>query len=414
MARIRTIKPEFWEDETVATLSRDARLLFIATFNMADDEGLLRWTPDFIKAQVFMYDHDLTLEGITTIMKEITDAGLLYPYLGGKLNQRLACIINFHRHQKINRPQPSKLPFPSLQNSQVRDMYARRDSWQCHLCGEPINENPLTYERYNLSIDHLVPKNEGGSDAPSNIKASHQSCNKSRGAKPLDNSLNEAVNYAVNGSDPNSLSDSGPRAYAPEVEVEVEAEAEAEAEGNLVQGSGGGIARVGENREVSAPPAPLFEDKSSFPAPAPLSSPMPLPAKNGAVQARASPPTPLRPYKSPVKSICNTCKMVLSDGEGHDPDYPCGRPKVDRGLTSVVMPAFSAEDEKDLLAQKWTLLEIDAARREVGLRMEKGKPRPDNLKTYLLKILPDIRNGKILSGKGVTHEQRPAKPAAPG
>ncbi len=61
MARIRTIKPEFWEDEGVAALSRDARLLWIATWNCADDEGILRWTPDYIKAQVFPYDADVTL-----------------------------------------------------------------------------------------------------------------------------------------------------------------------------------------------------------------------------------------------------------------------------------------------------------------------------------------------------------------
>jgi hypothetical protein len=42
MSRIRTIKPEFWEDEGNGRLSALARLLFIATFNMADDEGRLR------------------------------------------------------------------------------------------------------------------------------------------------------------------------------------------------------------------------------------------------------------------------------------------------------------------------------------------------------------------------------------
>ena len=61
MPRIRTVKPEFWEDELLGVMPRDARLLFIATFNMADDEGILRWTPAYIKAQAFMYDDDLTI-----------------------------------------------------------------------------------------------------------------------------------------------------------------------------------------------------------------------------------------------------------------------------------------------------------------------------------------------------------------
>ena len=34
MPRIRTIKPEFWEDDVIGRLSRDDRLLFIATWTM--------------------------------------------------------------------------------------------------------------------------------------------------------------------------------------------------------------------------------------------------------------------------------------------------------------------------------------------------------------------------------------------
>ena len=39
MARIRTIKPEFWTDEKVVTLPFEARLLFIGMWNFCDDEG---------------------------------------------------------------------------------------------------------------------------------------------------------------------------------------------------------------------------------------------------------------------------------------------------------------------------------------------------------------------------------------
>lgn len=40
MARIRTIKPEFWTAEQVMELSRDARLLFIGMWNFCDDAGV--------------------------------------------------------------------------------------------------------------------------------------------------------------------------------------------------------------------------------------------------------------------------------------------------------------------------------------------------------------------------------------
>ncbi|MEQ1573073.1 MAG: hypothetical protein ABL993_02395, partial [Vicinamibacterales bacterium] len=114
MARIRTVKPEFWEDEVVGMLSMGARLLFIATWNLADDHGLLRWTPEYLKASVFMYDHDVTSKVVAGFMAELEAQGLVASYVGGKSSQRLACITKFLRHQRINRPQPSRLPPPPV------------------------------------------------------------------------------------------------------------------------------------------------------------------------------------------------------------------------------------------------------------------------------------------------------------
>lgn len=112
MARIRTVKPEFWEDEDLGCISRDARLLFIACFNIADDEGRMRWNPTFIKSKAFLYDDDLSLEDVARLMAELEEGGFVAPYIGGKASQRLAVVVNFLRHQKINRPQPSKIPAP--------------------------------------------------------------------------------------------------------------------------------------------------------------------------------------------------------------------------------------------------------------------------------------------------------------
>lgn len=53
MARIRTIKPEFWEDEKLAKLPIHARLLFIGTWNFADDNGVLLANPVLMKSHIF-------------------------------------------------------------------------------------------------------------------------------------------------------------------------------------------------------------------------------------------------------------------------------------------------------------------------------------------------------------------------
>ncbi|STV36571.1 primosomal protein I [Klebsiella pneumoniae] len=45
MARIRTVKPEFWTDEKVVECSIPARLLFIGLFNFANDNGMPERSP---------------------------------------------------------------------------------------------------------------------------------------------------------------------------------------------------------------------------------------------------------------------------------------------------------------------------------------------------------------------------------
>lgn len=236
MARIRTVKPEFWEDESVAALSRDARLLFIACFNYADDEGLIRWTTAYVKASVFMYDDDLTMAKVERLMTELAEGGMVYPYRGGKTQQRLAYVVNFRKHQKINRPQSSKLPPPSLQLLAHVEMYARRDGWTCHLCGQEIVDSTLQSDPMCLSLDHRVPRSKGGSDYPSNISAAHLRCNKQRGTTSLPDALNDprylAGNRSLNGSVNGSVSDSSPEGKG--------------REGNREQGGGRARARGAE------------------------------------------------------------------------------------------------------------------------------------------------------------------------
>lgn len=221
MPRIRTVKPEFWEDELLGVMPRDARLLFIATFNMADDEGILRWTPAYIKAQAFMYDDDLTLKHVDQLMQCLADTGLVFPFIAGVARQQMAVVVNFRKHQRINRPQKSKLPPPSIGDYRVREMYARRDGWTCQLCGSEIPRRLVVNDDHNLVVDHIRPVAAGGTDHPSNVRAAHQTCARSRRGAPedeeffppaglagLEDSLNESVNRSVNDSVNDSYAES--------------------------------------------------------------------------------------------------------------------------------------------------------------------------------------------------------------
>ena len=106
MARIRTIKPEYWTDEKIVELSFPARLLFIGLWNFADDEGRLVYSPKRLKLQIFPAD-DLD---ISALFGEIRGKKLATFYEVD--NIQYLEVSGFSKHQKIDKRSTSKLPPP--------------------------------------------------------------------------------------------------------------------------------------------------------------------------------------------------------------------------------------------------------------------------------------------------------------
>ena len=104
MARIRTIKPDFWTDETLTECSLSARLLFIGSWNFADDNGNLEHSAKQLKMKVFPAD-DVK---VTPLLNDLITHGLLIEYsVNGK---KYLHIKGFEKHQVINRPSISDIP----------------------------------------------------------------------------------------------------------------------------------------------------------------------------------------------------------------------------------------------------------------------------------------------------------------
>jgi hypothetical protein len=104
MARIRTIKPEFFTSSDVCALSPLARLLFIGLWGVADREGRFKWRPADFKLQILPADKC----EIDDLCAEIVGQGLVTLY-----GDNLAFIPTFADHQSVNpRETPSKLPHP--------------------------------------------------------------------------------------------------------------------------------------------------------------------------------------------------------------------------------------------------------------------------------------------------------------
>ncbi len=113
MARIRTIKPDFWTDERLTECSLSARLFFIGLWNFSDDAGNLQRSARKLKMQIFPAD-SLDCE---PLIQELLTHGVLREYSVN--GENFLNIKNFGKHQIINRPSKSNIPVPDFSEDSV-------------------------------------------------------------------------------------------------------------------------------------------------------------------------------------------------------------------------------------------------------------------------------------------------------
>lgn len=106
MARIRTIKPEFWTDEDLAEVSECACLLAIGLLNYADDDGYFNANPKLIKAAVFPIREPSV--PITVMIRELSNHGYLSMFSTTD-GRHFGLINNFAKHQVVNKKKDSKI-----------------------------------------------------------------------------------------------------------------------------------------------------------------------------------------------------------------------------------------------------------------------------------------------------------------
>jgi hypothetical protein len=110
MARMRTIKPEFFTSEAVSALPVRARLTWIGVWTQADDEGRMRDNARLLHAALYPLDDEITADDVESDLHALHRAGRIVRYeVDGK---RYLQVTNFREHQKPNRPNPSILPGP--------------------------------------------------------------------------------------------------------------------------------------------------------------------------------------------------------------------------------------------------------------------------------------------------------------
>lgn len=99
MARIRSIKPEFWRDAKIAALPKATALFFIALWNFADDQGIVEADTRQLSLDIPIYRSQDIEKMLNALWKS---ALIMRSPIDG-----LVLIKSWH-HQKIDRPRDGK------------------------------------------------------------------------------------------------------------------------------------------------------------------------------------------------------------------------------------------------------------------------------------------------------------------
>lgn len=101
MARIRTVKPEFWSSEQVMECSPMARLMFIGLWNFCDDAGNHVASAKTIKAEIFPGD-DISSADVQRMLDELSSNSLIAFYAND--SKEYLHVTGWKKHQKIDKP----------------------------------------------------------------------------------------------------------------------------------------------------------------------------------------------------------------------------------------------------------------------------------------------------------------------
>lgn len=99
MARIRSIKPEFWADEKLGPLDPLTRLVFLGLISMADDSGRVLASVKVIDSFIFPHTNDTSREALATLSR------MARVVVGNtKSGQAVLQIANWKSHQRVDHP----------------------------------------------------------------------------------------------------------------------------------------------------------------------------------------------------------------------------------------------------------------------------------------------------------------------
>lgn len=128
--RIRSIKPDFWASEDIASLDWPTRLLFIGLWSYVDDNGVGRDSEKLIAASLFPLEDDPreTLATVSRGLVGLSEGGQIDRY---SVDGKPYLYVNaWDSHQRIDKRGKDRYPLPTSDNALRPDTLATssRDS----------------------------------------------------------------------------------------------------------------------------------------------------------------------------------------------------------------------------------------------------------------------------------------------
>ena len=134
MPRIRVIKPEYFKDEDIGSLTPLTRLLYIGLWCYADKAGRLEYRPNYLRVELLPYDRDADIvkeldtlctpkgrTGIPFILKYEVDG---IPYLQ---------IIQWNKHQYLHKTNEVETALPEPPESAIKSITNGRTTIELRL-----------------------------------------------------------------------------------------------------------------------------------------------------------------------------------------------------------------------------------------------------------------------------------------
>ena len=160
MARIRTIKPKFWDDSKIGKISRDSRLLYIGLWTFSDDVGVVIGDTIWLKSKIFPYDQ-IQVQQFEKWLSELATNGFICQFSYN--NENFIYLPKFARHQVINRPNVDDLNIPKNKLDNILSKFTEQSL---------INHGTFTEQSVPIKEEEKEDKKESPNGDKKEAKAS--------------------------------------------------------------------------------------------------------------------------------------------------------------------------------------------------------------------------------------------------